>query len=98
MSISDIFRPKREPARSIYDAFQNEASKRATRPLHEAFEAESHAVWQAARAAAAKHGLREPTLAEVDDACTYASGSIDFGAKWAYAIVDVMNRARRTND
>ncbi|MGH8465707.1 MAG: hypothetical protein ACRER5_16310 [Pseudomonas sp.] len=88
----DVFRPKHEPARSIYDAFQNEAAKRDSRPLHEAFEAESHAVWKAACESASIHGLRPPTLAEVDDACTYASGSIDFGAKWAFAIVDVMNR------
>lgn len=87
----DIFRPHREPAMSIYDAFQKEAGNRKGREVSEWVKAEREAVWQAARDQAGMLGLRCPTLAEVESAERYAMGSVDYGAKWAYQVANAMN-------
>ncbi|MGH8759371.1 MAG: hypothetical protein ACREVW_07640 [Burkholderiales bacterium] len=91
----DSFRPRHEPARAIYDAFQAEAAKRKGRPLHEWIAAERHAVWLAAQQAAELHGLYQPTPAEIDSAERYARGSIAYGAKWAYQVVARMRQGAR---
>jgi hypothetical protein len=88
----DIFQPRSEPARSIYDAFQAEASKRQSRTFDEWRSAECAAVMREAAIQSVQHGLRAPTFDEIMRAETYASGSIDYGAKWAYAVVDAMHR------
>lgn len=88
----DIFRPTRDPAQSIYDAFQHEATRRKGRTVHEWTTAERNAVFQAAINQAKKLGLRMPSMAEVEAAERYARGSVDYGAKWAYRVVDVMHK------
>jgi hypothetical protein len=86
------FRPHQEPARSIHDAFQLEASKRKERALEVWIEAELQAVFAAARLAAERHGLRMLSLDEIKSAERYARGSADYGSKWAYTVVDSMRR------
>ena len=48
------------------------------------------AVLAAAQAMAAEMGLRAPTLPEVLEAERRGRGHIDYGAKWAYAVADLM--------
>ena len=48
-AMRDIFRPRFEPARLLYDAFQDEASKRKSRTVEEWISAERDRVWIAAR-------------------------------------------------
>lgn len=91
---TDPFRPRREPAMSIYDAFQAEAGKRAGRPMDAWIQAEREAVWRAARDQAAKLGLRCPTLSDVESAERYAMGSIDYGKTWAYRLAESMTSIR----
>lgn len=88
--MSDIFRPHTEPARTLYDAFQEEAAKRKGRSVEEWLDAEMQAVWAAARDYAQQHGLRVVRLSEVADARSSASGHVDYGAKWAYGIAERM--------
>ncbi|WP_157638500.1 hypothetical protein [Burkholderia ubonensis] len=42
---------------------------------------------------AQKFGLRAPSMDEIVSAERYAMGSIDYGAKWAYGIVEAMHKA-----
>lgn len=89
----DVFRPRHEPARSIYDAFQAEASKRKGRGVDDWMTAERDTVFREAAHQAQKLGLRVPTMDEVIRAERYASGSVDYGAKWAYGIVEAMRKS-----
>lgn len=86
----DVFRPPREPARSIYDAFQAEANLRSDRAVPEWTEREIAVVHAAALTAAAQYGLRAPSVDTVRRAELYARGSIDYGAKWAHMLVRLM--------
>lgn len=86
----DIFEPRDESAKSIYQAFQTEAVRRKGRPLDEWIKAERDAVFRECVNQAQKLGLRAPTPDEVAAAERYARGSIDYGAKWAYQVVRVM--------
>jgi hypothetical protein len=91
----DIFEPHCEPARSIYLAFQREAAKRGGRGIGEWMQAEREAVFREAEKQAHElghMGLRCPTMDEVIAAERYASGSINYGAKWAYGVVGYMRR------
>lgn len=90
--MADIFRPHFDPARTIYDAFQAEAEKRPTRTCDEWIEAERQAVWRAARDYAQQHGMRVPTMAEVESAEQYAMGHVDYGSKWSYGVVEAMRK------
>lgn len=91
--MSDTFRPHFEPARSIYDAFANASEHRRDYP-DGWIERERHAVHLAAVAAAKRHGLREPTLADVESAETYAMGHCDYGSKWAYRLLELMKETQ----
>lgn len=91
--MSDIFEPTSEPARSIYCAFQNEASKRDGRRVEEWQNAEVDAVHREAVLQAQRTGLRSPTRAEVEQAERYACGSADYGATWAHALVRSMHKS-----
>jgi hypothetical protein len=86
----DPFLPIHEPARTIYMAFKEEASKRKTRPGLEWIELERKAVHAAACMYARDRGLKEPTLEDVESAERYACGSVDYGAKWAHALARTM--------
>jgi len=89
----DIFQPRHEPAKSIYDAFQTEAAKRQGRSVEEWQAAERDAVYREAVHQAQKLGLRVPSIDDVVSAERYASGSVDYGAKWAYGVTEVIRKA-----
>lgn len=79
----DIFRPREEPARTIYDAFEKEAKARKGKPAKEWILHEREAVHKAACHYARSKGYKPPTLEEVQYAEEQAVGSADYGAKWA---------------
>lgn len=66
--IPDVFRPRDDPARLIYDTFQDES-----------INSESMAVWQAACDYSKANVLQVPTFAQVERAQQYAQGSVDYG-------------------
>lgn len=86
----DHFRPSTQPARAIYDAFQNEALKREGRAFEEWREQENISVHMAAVMAARTLGIKEPTMDDVVSAERFACGHSDYGAQWAYRLADVM--------
>lgn len=86
----DVFRPKREPERSIYDAFQREAEKRSGRSVDEFVLAERNAILQEAEKQAAVFGLKVPTADDIIKAESWGMGHIDYAAKLVYKLVDTM--------
>ncbi len=88
----DIFRPHREPARQLYDAFQREATRRSGRSPEEWQLAERQAVWRAARDYAQQHGLPVLEMSDIEEAEVSAMCHVDYGAKWAYRIRDIMDQ------
>jgi hypothetical protein len=89
----DVFQPTIEPARSIYVAFQEEAKNRSGRSIEEWMTAELDAVYREAVFQAQALGMRVPSREEVVSAERYAMGSADYGAKWAYKVVDAMRKS-----
>lgn len=87
---SDIFRPHKDPAQGIYDAFVAEAANRRGRSVEEWILSERRAVLKAAADLAQRLGLRAPTLEEVERAERSAQGHTDYGAKWAYRVAETM--------
>ena len=83
--MKDPCRPNSQPAQRFYDAFQN-ASENTPRD----FDEEERAVWREVRDYALENDLRTPTVEEVKAAATYAEGHVDFGAKWAYSLRDLV--------
>ena len=95
--MKDFFRPNSELARTLYDAFQEEASKREGCKTQNQKFAEEVAVWEAARDYAQQHGeFRVVFLSEVVQAGNLAEGHVDFGAKWAYGVAAAMRRPFKT--
>ena len=87
-----IFRPRTEPARTIYDVFQAIAADRSDVTPDKWEHRERMAVWGAARDYAEQHGLRVPTIAQVELAERSAMGHCDYGAKWAYGVAEAMRK------
>lgn len=90
MASESVFRPRHEPARALYDAFQAEALKRNGRSFEEWSDAECNAVWAVARDHAQQHGKPVPSLAAVQQAERMASGHTDYGAQWAYGVARLL--------
>ena len=90
--MKDVFQPHTDPARMLYDAFQDEAKKRNGRTPEQWMDAERTVVWAAARDYAQQHGLRVPLMSDVMRAEEYARGSVDYGAKWAYRVAEQMRK------
>ena len=88
--MSDIFRPHREPARTLYDVFQKEAAHRKGRSIQEWQRLERLAIWGAAKDYAQQYGLCVPTMDDIERAETCAVGHVDYGAKWAYGVAKSM--------
>ena len=88
----DSFRPRSEPARTLYDAFQAEAAKREARSFEEWSNAEVDAVHAAAVASAPAHGLRAPSREEVAKAEIRAQGHTDYGLQWACGVIEAMRQ------
>lgn len=86
--MSDLFRPHHEPARTIYDAFQEEAKKR--KDHKDWIERERQRVWTTARDCAQMYGLKVLTIEEIQRAENLACGHVDYGAKWSYGVVALM--------
>ena len=95
--MTDFFRPHTEPARTIYDALLAEAVHRRERTPTEWQGRERAVVWQAARDYAQQHGLAVPTMEQVEHAEMPAVGHIDYAAKWAYGVAELLTEplARR---
>ena len=95
----DVFRPRMEPLRSIYDAFQAEASKRRERSVEVWIKAEMDAVYQAALEASKNpaYQLQAPTMEAVRSAEIYARGSVDYGLKWVFQLVRSMQTSSGVN-
>jgi hypothetical protein len=87
----DIFRPRHDPAKLIYDTFQEEAAKRNHHDI-DFIEKERQAVWKVAVMYALANKKYVPKLKDIIDAENYAIGSIDYGAKLAYKITDIINQ------
>ena len=88
--MKDIFRPTREPARTIYDAFQEAALKRDKSKWSEWIQKEREAVYEAAVNYARNHDLTVPTMNRVEFEEDRAMGHTDYGAQWAYGISEYM--------
>ena len=87
---NDIFRPRNQPARRIYDAFQDESRLRDSRSYDEWPILERQRVWEEARDYAQQNGLRVPTIKEIEQCEMSAMGHCDYGAKWAYGVADIL--------
>ncbi len=88
--MSDFFRPQFQPAQRIYDAFQDEAKKRKDRD--DWIEQERLRVFREARDFAQENGLSFPTLEQVKECESYAMGHVDYGAKWAYGVAELIGK------
>lgn len=88
----NLLQPRSEPALSLYLALQSEAAHRKGREIEQWNRAELQPVHAAALAVFPQYGLRPPTRRKVESAQVYACGSIDCGAKWAYALIDTVRR------
>ncbi|AEA65508.1 hypothetical protein ACS0X5_24885 [Burkholderia gladioli] len=86
-----VFRPMREPARSIHDALLREAAKRKNRTIDEWLAQERAAVWKEAIGQAQKLQLRAPSMADIERAERHAIGHTDYAAKWAHGVADAMS-------
>jgi hypothetical protein len=84
----DPFRPRDNPERLLYDAFQAAAKERKNKPVGEWLEYEVQKVWEAAKGWAEQNKKPVPSLRAIKIASTYATGHIDYGARWAYAICE----------
>ena len=90
--MSDLFRPRTEPARTIYDTLVTEAEHRHQR-MSDWIECERTAVWKAARDYAQQHGMKVPTMAQVCVAERQACGHTDYAAQFAYGVAETMGDA-----
>jgi hypothetical protein len=88
------FRPRNDPARSIYDALSLQMKKRDGGKMF--IQGERFTVWSAARDYAQQHGLRVPTLAEVEKKEALALGHCDYAAKWAYGVADLLRQGEQS--
>lgn len=90
----DPFRPRSEPAQSVYDALTAEQAHRKGREFEAWNKAEINAVYEAAKIAFERVGLPIPTYADVESAERYARGSIDYGATWVYTLTTAMTKRK----
>jgi hypothetical protein len=88
--MKDMFRPNKEPASIIYDAFHKEASKRGKKLCDEWIVAEREAVWEAARNYAQQHALTVPTMDQIKKAENQAVGHTDYALKWALGVAELL--------
>lgn len=87
----DFFRPYFEPARTFYDVLIKEAKKRGQyESSDEWIDAERKVMWGAARDYAQQHNLRVPTLDDIKRVEGCAVGHVDYAAKFAYGVRDLV--------
>lgn len=87
-----VFRPHSQPARRIYDALIDEAAKRDESENWE--HNERLRVFREAREFAQENGLSFPTLGQVRECESYAIGHIDYAAKFAYRVAELIGDGR----
>lgn len=92
MGEHSIFRPRFDPARSIYDALVAEQQHREGRSIEEWAAAERDAVLRATNDYATKHGKNLVTAKDVKCAEISASGHIGYSTQFAHRIVDFMEQ------
>ena len=85
-----MFEPTQEPAKSIYNALVNEATKRKVRSVEEWIKAERKAVFDKAMELSNAHGFCVPTLEQIVIAENCACGHVDYAAKFAYGVAEAM--------
>ena len=86
----DHFRPRNEPARTIYDAIMK-AGEAWSDDSPDGWEKTIQlAVWTAARDYAQQTGLRVLTMEEIREAEWTALGHVDYSAKFAYRVRDLL--------
>lgn len=95
-TMKDLFRPTTEPSRRIYDAFQDEATKRAGRTSPEWHEAEKQRVWLEARDYAQQNQIPVPTMEQIEAAERSANGHADYGSKWAWGVARLLAKPHVT--
>lgn len=83
-------RPRTQPARHIYDTFQAEAELRGTRHFSDWLRLEQAAVHRAATSYAKEHGLRAPSIEEVEAAERYARAARDYAEGWSRLLAQLM--------
>lgn len=88
----DPFEPRHEPAKSIYLAFQTEATKRGGRTPDQWSEAEISAVLAEANRQSDLLDMRPVTREQVEQAEIYARGSADYGLTWTVQVVKDMEK------
>ena len=90
----DIFRPRRSPAREIYDAFVNESKNRPGRDTDEWIRLEREAVWDAVNRERAKLGKGPICIDYVEAQEKLAIGHTDYAAKWAYRCAELVKEIK----
>jgi hypothetical protein len=94
----DIFRPHDPIGRAIYDAFQKEAKKRSQYTSLEWQEKELQAVHEACKKEAEKLGVAPVNIEDVRKADRNAAGHVDYGAKLALRLRDlILNQSRSSS-
>lgn len=88
----DPWRPRSEPAKSLYDAFQDEAMLRKSRSPIQWTQLEIDAVHREATRQASILGLRVPSRDEVAQAEIGSSGLINYGSNWAIELAAMMRK------
>lgn len=89
---ADIFRPVNEPAGLIYDIIVEEAKLRDDKEVDDWILAERTKVWEITKEYSEAHGLIILTMTDIEHCEIRAGGHIDYAAKWAYCICDLLNR------
>ena len=95
MTSESMFRPAAEPARSIFDRWYAESRLREDRSVEEWVQRERMVVEAAAKDAAARMGVLAPSREAIERAEVSAMGHVDYGAKWAIRVADLLLRADR---
>ncbi len=90
-----MFEPIHEPARSIYHALVGEMTKRKKRSIDEWIEAERMTVLNCSTALSHTLGLHPPTIEQVTTAENSACGHVDYAAKFAYGVAEIMRSESR---
>lgn len=90
--MSDIFRPRTEPARRIYNAFQDEAANRKGRSFEVWSRKERDRVWYEAREYALDHNKPIISMEQIEEEERSACGHIDYGYKWASRVAEILTK------
>jgi hypothetical protein len=94
--MNNLFQPRHEPAKTIYNALIKEATYRQQKSCDEWIIAERNVVYQTAVRYAQHNHLRIPTMEEVVSAETSACGHVDYAMKFAIQVADLLNETPKT--